>query len=31
MNNDDPRVRRILFILVVVVIVDMLLTAIPRT
>ena len=31
MNNDDPRVRRILFVLVVVVIVGMLLTAIPHT
>jgi hypothetical protein len=30
-NSDDPRVRRILFVLVVVVIVGMLLTAIPRT
>jgi len=30
-SNDDPRVRRILFVLVVVVIVGMLLTAIPRT
>jgi hypothetical protein len=30
-TSDDPRVRRILFVLVVVVIVGMLLTAIPRT
>jgi len=31
MSTDDPRVRRILMVLVVVVIVGMLLTAIPRT
>jgi len=31
MNADDPRVRRILLILAVVVIVGLLLSAIPRT
>lgn len=31
MNSEDPRVRRILLVLVVVVVVGLLLTAIPRT